>query len=114
MGNILNVIEPEAVQARKHRKFTRREFYTAGVNEFWAMDQHDKMKKYGLRYHVCVQPASGRIMWLKAWWTNSNPRIVLKFYLDTVRTLGCEIFFPLLLIACLTLLYRYTNLHDER
>ncbi|KLO07950.1 hypothetical protein SCHPADRAFT_795124, partial [Schizopora paradoxa] len=85
---ILNIIEPEAVQARKYRKFVRRSFYTRGVNEFWCMDQHDKMKKYGLRYHVCLEPTSGKILWLKVWWTNSNPRIVLKYFLDVVKELG--------------------------
>ncbi|KLO05213.1 hypothetical protein SCHPADRAFT_788218, partial [Schizopora paradoxa] len=88
---ILNIIEPEAVQARKYRKFVRRSFYTRGVNEFWCMDQHDKMKKYGLRYHVCLEPTSGKILWLKVWWTNSNPRIVLKYFLDVVKELGCEL-----------------------
>ncbi len=53
------------------------------------MDQHDKWKKYGLRLHVCLEPVSGRVMWLKIWWTNSNPRIVLKYFLDIVRDLGC-------------------------
>lgn len=88
--DILHGLEPEAVEARKHMQFTRRLFHTNGGNEFWCMDQHDKMQRYGLRYHVGLEPTSGKVLWLKVWWTNSNPRIVLKYYLDVVRELGCQ------------------------
>ncbi|KLO11955.1 hypothetical protein SCHPADRAFT_941604 [Schizopora paradoxa] len=85
---ILHIIEPAEVQARKHRQFKKRTFYTRGVNEFWCLDQHDKMQRFGLRFHVCLEPTSGKILWLKVWWTNSNPRIVLKYFLDVVKELG--------------------------
>lgn len=50
---LLRGIEPDAVEARKNRQFLKRIFRTDGGNEFWCMDQHDKMKRYGLRFHVC-------------------------------------------------------------
>nr|VWP02435.1 N/A [Ganoderma boninense] len=34
--------EPEAVERRKHRKFKRHRFWSAGLNDFWTFDQHDK------------------------------------------------------------------------
>ncbi|KAJ7870330.1 hypothetical protein B0H14DRAFT_2345726, partial [Mycena olivaceomarginata] len=51
--------------------------------------QHDKWKyKFGLALHSCLEPFVGRIQWLKIWWTNSNPRLILSYYLDTVEESG--------------------------
>jgi hypothetical protein len=52
------------------------------------MDQHDKWQRFGLRLHLCVEPFSGKILWLKIWWTNSDPILIARYYLDTVRELG--------------------------
>ena len=40
----LKQTEPEAVNARRYRRFKRRCFWAAGVNDVWAIDQHDKWK----------------------------------------------------------------------
>ncbi|KAI0712154.1 hypothetical protein C8Q76DRAFT_621798 [Earliella scabrosa] len=81
--------EPDAVEARKHRKFKRYRFWAAGVNDFWTFDQHDKWgPRFGLWLHVGTEPVSGEIKWLRIWWNNSNPRLVTKYYLDAVRKTG--------------------------
>ncbi|KAH9856452.1 hypothetical protein C2E23DRAFT_811473 [Lenzites betulinus] len=80
--------EPEAVQARKRRKFKRHRFWTAGLNDFWAFDQHDKWRRFGLYLHLGTEPTAGEIKWLKIWWTNSNPKLITRFYLDAVRKAG--------------------------
>ncbi|KAI0741878.1 hypothetical protein C8Q80DRAFT_1109776 [Daedaleopsis nitida] len=78
--------EPEAVQARKHRKFKRYRFYAAGLNDFWSFDQHDKWgPRFGLWLHLGAEAASGEIKWLKIWWTSKNPRLVASYYIDAVR-----------------------------
>jgi hypothetical protein len=60
----------------------------------WCVDQHDKWKyKFGLALHVGLDPFAGRYLWMKVYWTNSNPRLILKYYLDVVEELGCECFF---------------------
>lgn len=84
----LRTVEPEAVAARKHRKFRRHRFWAAGVNDVWAFDQHDKWGRFGLYLHVGVEPVAGEIKWLKIWWNNSNPRIVTSYYIEAVRKLG--------------------------
>ncbi|RDX47577.1 hypothetical protein OH76DRAFT_1354108 [Lentinus brumalis] len=85
----LRIHEPEAVQARKHQKFKRRRFWTAGLNDFWAMDQHDKWgARFGLYLHLGTEPTAGEVKWLKIWWTNSNPRLVSSYYFEAVRKLG--------------------------
>lgn len=80
--------EPEKVDARRSRVTVRKPFICAGVNEIWAFDQHDKWKRFGLWLHVGLDAYSGYILWFKAWWTNSNPRLVCKYFLDVVENNG--------------------------
>ncbi|KAF6745674.1 hypothetical protein DFP72DRAFT_1091181 [Ephemerocybe angulata] len=55
--------EPELIQARMGRNLKRK--------QFWAAD-----------------PFSGYLLWLRVWWNNSNPIVVCRYYLDTVKSLG--------------------------
>ncbi|KAI0054561.1 hypothetical protein BV25DRAFT_1922583 [Artomyces pyxidatus] len=83
----LKQVEPAAVAARKHKKFVRRRFWAAGIHDIWAIDQHDKMKRFGLYLHVGLDPFSGLILWCKIWWTNHNPRLITSFYIEAARRL---------------------------
>lgn len=84
--------EPELKQARLGRKLVFRQFWAAGVNVLWCIDQHDKWKyKFGLCFHVAVDPFSGYLIWLRVWWNNSNPILICSYYLDAVSSLGCEL-----------------------
>ncbi|KAG9124323.1 hypothetical protein FRC07_012033 [Ceratobasidium sp. 392] len=76
--------EPEKVAARLHRVTPKKPFVVAGPNEMWAVDQHDKFKKWGLWFHACVDTYSGFIIWLTVWWTNSNPRLIASYFLDAI------------------------------
>ncbi|KAJ7176192.1 hypothetical protein C8R43DRAFT_942992 [Mycena crocata] len=75
---------------RRKNRLRRKRFWAAGVNDLWAVDQHDKWKpKFGLALHSGIDPFIGRIHWMQIWWTNSNPRLILSYYLDTVEESGC-------------------------
>ncbi|KAJ7886446.1 hypothetical protein B0H14DRAFT_3856616 [Mycena olivaceomarginata] len=81
--------EPDLLRQRRANRLKRKRFWSAGVNDIWTLDQHDKWKyKFGLALHSCLEPFVGRIQWLKIWWTNSNPRLILSYYLDTVEESG--------------------------
>ena len=85
----LHETEPDAVKARRRRRFKRRRFYAAGVNDIWAMDQHDKWgPRFGLWLHNGIDPFISTNNWLKVWWTNKNPRLIAKYFLDYVRKYG--------------------------
>ncbi|KAJ6466161.1 hypothetical protein C8R47DRAFT_991038 [Mycena vitilis] len=87
------IYEPELVRQRRANCLKRKRFWAAGANDLWAVDQHDKWKyKFGLALHSGLDPFLGRIQWLKIWWTNSNPRLILSYYLDVVAETG---FMPL-------------------
>ncbi|EIN12498.1 hypothetical protein PUNSTDRAFT_61541 [Punctularia strigosozonata HHB-11173 SS5] len=88
--NVLRRIDPEGVKSRKGKRYKRKVFYAAGVNHLWVFDQHDKWAKYGLYFHMGIEPFSGKILWLVCWWTNSNPRYIAHQYLETARRLGNE------------------------
>ncbi|KAG8779464.1 hypothetical protein FRC12_024225 [Ceratobasidium sp. 428] len=80
--------EPEAVAARKGKVIKRRQFFSNGPNEIWAIDQHDKWKRFGMWMHVGLDVFSGRVLWLKVYWTNSNPRLICHYYMDAIREHG--------------------------
>ncbi|KAI5981029.1 hypothetical protein EDC04DRAFT_2617703 [Pisolithus marmoratus] len=63
-------------------------FWVAGVNDIWAIDQHDKWLCFGLALHTGIEPYSGWILWMKVWHSNHNPQLILSYYLDTVKEFG--------------------------
>jgi len=72
-------------------------FYAAGVNHFWAMDQHDKWLRFGLHWHGCIEGFTGKIIWLTVWWNNSNLKYVCGQYLKAVKQFG--VFFIAFLVV---------------
>ncbi|KAJ7615180.1 hypothetical protein B0H17DRAFT_1152872 [Mycena rosella] len=87
------IYEPELFRQRRANRLKRKRFWAAGKHDIWAVDQQDKWKyKYGLALHSGLDLFIGRIEWLKIWWTNSNPRLILSYYLDVVEESG---FMPL-------------------
>lgn len=76
--------------ARQSHAFVRKIFYAGGVNHMWSFDQHDKWKRFGLFLHLGLDVHSRKLLWLRVWWTNSNPRLITSFYLDVVEKLGSK------------------------
>ena len=83
----MNTVEHAEVQRRQRRRFKRKVFHCAGVMDLLTVDQHDKWKKYGLFFHVATDPFTGRIAWLKVWWTNRNPVLIASYYIGSAREL---------------------------
>jgi hypothetical protein len=82
--------EPQLLLQRKAKRFRRKRFWAAGVNDVWCVDQHDKWKRFGLALHLGVEPFSGKLLWLRIWHSNSDPGLISQYYIDTVRELGCK------------------------
>ncbi|KAI6001834.1 hypothetical protein EDD15DRAFT_2192588 [Pisolithus albus] len=80
--------EPHLLRQRKVNRLQRRRFWAAGVNDIWAVDQHDKWLRFGLALHTGIEPFSGRILWTKVWHSNRNPQLILSYFLDTVKEFG--------------------------
>ncbi|KAG6907734.1 hypothetical protein DXG01_007592 [Tephrocybe rancida] len=89
ISNTLQIMEPAAVRHRRAHRFHQKKFYAAGPNDVWVQDQHDKWgPRFGLWLHNNIDPFTGFNNWMKVWWTNSNPRLVGRFYIEAVRELG--------------------------
>ncbi|KAF8125216.1 hypothetical protein K438DRAFT_2002219 [Mycena galopus ATCC 62051] len=82
------VVDADGVQRRKRKKFKRKCFYAAGVMDIICFDQHDKWKRFGLWLHIGLEPFSGRIVWLRIWWTNRNSKLVTSYYINGCRPIG--------------------------
>ncbi|KIJ33625.1 hypothetical protein M422DRAFT_183028, partial [Sphaerobolus stellatus SS14] len=83
-----NEHEYDLLQERKFKRFRRKAYVAAGVNHIITVDQHEKWMKYGIFLHVGTEVFSGRILWLKVWWTVKNPRLIVKYFLDACREIG--------------------------
>ncbi|KZT31989.1 hypothetical protein SISSUDRAFT_1067287 [Sistotremastrum suecicum HHB10207 ss-3] len=82
------IYEPAAVAARRKHAYIRHAYETPAVGECWSFDQHDKWLRFRVHLHVGLDVYSGKVLWIKAWWTTSNPRIVCSWYLDVIAELG--------------------------
>ena len=80
--------EPHLLRQRKVNCLQRRRFWAAGVNDIWAVNQHDKWLRFGLALHTGIEPFSGHILWMKVWHSNRNPQLILSYYLETVEGFG--------------------------
>ncbi|KAI6011252.1 hypothetical protein BKA83DRAFT_4502818 [Pisolithus microcarpus] len=80
--------EPHLLKQCKVNRLQRRCFWAAGVNDIWAVDQHDKWLCFGLVLHTGIEPFSGCILWMKVWHSNHNPQLILSYYLGTIKEFG--------------------------
>ncbi|KZO89445.1 hypothetical protein CALVIDRAFT_464988, partial [Calocera viscosa TUFC12733] len=83
-----HIHHPDEVKQRRAHHFQSKTFFAAGLFHLVCFDQHDKWVRFGLFMHIGVEPFSGAILWLKIWWTNHNPRLILSYYLDMARAYG--------------------------
>jgi hypothetical protein len=92
ISSYFSIYEQGLVRQRRSDRFRRKRFWDAGVMDMICIDQHDKWKyKYGLALHTGVDPFVGESHWLKVWWTDSNPKLIAGYYLDSIEATGCEL-----------------------
>ncbi len=85
---LMQIIDPEGVKLRLCRRLKRRQYYAKGPNFLWHLDSYDKLKPYGLCINGCIDGFSRCIMWLNAFQTSSDPKVVAGYYIETVRDKG--------------------------
>lgn len=85
---ILKELDPQGVSLRKRRRLKRREYYNKGPNYLWHIDGYDKLKPYGIAISGCIDGFSRYIVWLKASYTNYNPRVISGNFLTSLEELG--------------------------
>jgi hypothetical protein len=50
----------------KKRRLRRRVYSNKGPNSVWHIDGYDKLSRYGIKIHGCIDGFSRQIIWLKA------------------------------------------------
>ena len=60
----------------------------AGPNFIWHIAGYYKLKRYGFGIHGAIDGYSCRILWLEVGPSNSDPMVMVQYYLDCVRQLG--------------------------
>jgi hypothetical protein len=88
IAEYLRYTEPDAVEKRRRKRFVRKRFICAGVNHIWAQDQHDKWKRFGLWFHNSIDPFMTYNNWMKVWWTNRQPKLIVSYYIEAARKMG--------------------------
>jgi hypothetical protein len=88
---VMSVLDEDGLKARggvgKKKNERKGHFYTKGPNFVHSMDGHDKLMGYQnstfpLAIYGSIDTASRKLLWLKVWVTNSDPRVVGRWYLE--------------------------------
>ena len=85
---LLSVLDPVGVELRKRQRLRRRSYYTEGPNMIWHLDGYDKLKPYGVAIHGCIDGFSRHVIWLHAYTTNNDPRVIGNYYIEAVKQCG--------------------------
>ena len=85
---LLHILDPEGIHMRKRRRLRRRTYSVPGPNAVWHIDGYDKLSRYGIKIHGCVDGFSRQIIWLKADVTNKNPNVIAKYYIESIKNHG--------------------------
>ena len=69
------------------RKKKKGNFTTRGANWVHSLDGHDKLMGYQnstfpLAIYGCLDTASRKLLWLRVWVSNCNPKLIGKWYLE--------------------------------
>ena len=46
------------------------------------------MKPYGIAINGCIDGFSRHIMWMEAYYTNSDPKVIADYFINTVTHIG--------------------------
>ena len=81
----LDGLQGRRLDANKRRK--KGSFSSSGPNWVLSLDGHDKLMGYQnntfpLAVYGCIDTASRKLLWIRAWVTNSPPELPARWYFD--------------------------------
>ncbi|XP_047246888.1 uncharacterized protein LOC124883696 isoform X1 [Girardinichthys multiradiatus] len=87
---IIKLVDPQGVELRRARQLRRRQYNCKGPNALWHMDGYDKLKLYGIAISGCIDGFSRYVLWMEAYVTNNDPKLIASYFLKTVSCInGC-------------------------
>ena len=81
-----HLLDPEGVAARRRHRLRRRIYVSVEPNQTWHMDGYDKLKPFGIAISGCIDGYSRQLIWLEAYITNNDPRVILGYFLEAVSS----------------------------
>ncbi len=85
---LMKIVDADGVELRRAQRLRRRQYACRGPNALWHMDSYDKLKPYGIAINGCIDGFSRHIMWMEAYTTNSNPKVIADYFINTVMRIG--------------------------
>lgn len=79
------MLDPVGVELRKRRCLRRRQYYNRGPDYTWHIDGYDKLSPYGIAIHGCIDGFSRNIVWLEAYKSNSDPKVIASYYVNAIK-----------------------------
>jgi hypothetical protein len=86
--NLLSILDPTGTEQRASRRLRRRSYFAKGPNYIWHFDSYDKLRPFGICINGCLDGFSRKVMWLNAYNTSSDPRVIASYYIETVENVG--------------------------
>lgn len=85
---LLRLADPAGSLQRKKRSLKRRVYKNKGPNQVWHVDGYDKLSPFGLTIHGCIDGFSRKIIWLKVAPSNSDPKVIARYYLEEIEKIA--------------------------
>lgn len=85
---LLKVMDPEGCKIRSRKRLRRRSYYSKGPNYLWHVDSYDKLKPFGICINGCIDGFSRKIIWLEAYVSSSNPKIIAGYYTNAIKNMN--------------------------
>ncbi len=63
-------------------------YHSHGPNFVWHVDGYNKLKPFGIGRRVCIDGFSRSMIWLEAYKTNKDPRLIAGYFMDAVIKAG--------------------------
>ena len=86
MRLMMHILVAEGVALRGKRRLRRHVYYAKGPNFLWHLDSYDKLKPYGICINGCIDGFSRYIVWLNAYTTSSNPKVIAGYYIEAISS----------------------------
>ncbi|KAF3836224.1 hypothetical protein F7725_028782, partial [Dissostichus mawsoni] len=85
---IIKLVDQQGVELRRAHRLRRRQYRCRGPNALWHMDGYDKLKPYGIAINGCIDSFSRYVLWMEAYTTKSDPKVVASYFIKTVSGIG--------------------------
>lgn len=87
---LLQLMDGEGVALWARNRLRRRVYNSRGPNYNWHIDGYDKLKPYGICISGCIDGFSRKMIWLEAYKSNNDPKIIAGYFIDAITdSNGC-------------------------